>query len=205
MAELPRETGPWFQTYSGHKVNPMTLESEDVHLADVAHALSMICRFNGHCIRHYSVAQHSVHGAHLALSSEAFATLLDRQKLARWFLIHDAAEAYLVDMPRPVKYADKFHDDARWTKGFRSLEYAVQEVCNQQFMGIKQPSCNFEEAIKDLDNVMLATEREQLVNHHGVDWNLPLPPHPQKLPVWTPEEAERQFVITYRALFASGK
>jgi hypothetical protein len=72
-------------------------------------------------------------------------------------------------------------------------------------MGIKQPSCNFEEAIKDLDNVMLATEREQLVNHHGVDWNLPLPPHPQKLPVWTPEEAERQFVITYRALFASGK
>lgn len=202
MAELRRETGPWFQTFSGAQVNPMTLEPQDVHLADVAHALSMICRFNGHSTRHYSVAQHSVHGTHLALTSEAFATPLDRQRLARWFLIHDAAEAYLVDMPRPVKYADQFHDDARWTKGFRSLEYAVQEICNQRFMG-RQPSRSMEEAVKDLDNVMLATEREQLINHHGIDWNLPLPPYPQKLPIWTPEEAERQFIITYRALFAT--
>ena len=119
MPELDRDTGPWFQTFTGAKVNPMTLEPEDVRLEDVAHALSLICRFNGHCNRHYSVAQHSVAGAHVALSSGYWHTehKHDRRNLALWFLIHDAAEAYLQDLPRPVKYADKFFPDADWAAG----------------------------------------------------------------------------------------
>ena len=84
--------GDWFQTYSGRQFWPCDPKPEEIYLVDIAHALSNQCRFAGHCQRFYSVAQHSV------IVSEQVPF-----EHAVWGLLHDAAEAYLVDLPRPIK------------------------------------------------------------------------------------------------------
>lgn len=85
--------GDWIQTYTGRQFWPLDPKPEEVCIEDIAHALSQQCRYAGHTIRFYSVAQHSVE---IALRVPRAAAL--------WGLLHDAAEAYLVDLPRPVKY-----------------------------------------------------------------------------------------------------
>lgn len=87
-----RLRGDWIQTYSGRAFYPLAPYPQDVCIEDIAHALSQLCRFGGHCRRFYSVAEHSV--------------LLSRvvvPEFQLWALLHDASEAYLVDVPRPIK------------------------------------------------------------------------------------------------------
>lgn len=86
--------GDWIQTYGGRPFWPLDPRPEDVDIRDIAHALSLTCRYGGHALRFYSVAEHSV------LLSRAVPPAL-----APWALLHDAAEAYLTDVPRPVKPA----------------------------------------------------------------------------------------------------
>lgn len=85
----------WFVTFTGKKVHVMSPIHEDIDIADIAHALSNICRFSGHVRRFYSVAEHSVRVA-LAVQAE-------RPDLAKAALLHDAAEAYIGDVISPLK------------------------------------------------------------------------------------------------------
>ena len=87
----------WIQTYSGGKFFPLSPESEGITIEDIAHALSNLCRFAGHVKRFYSVAQHSVLVSHYCDPIDALVGLL-----------HDASEAYLLDMPRPLKKSGYF-------------------------------------------------------------------------------------------------
>ncbi len=80
--------GNWIQTYSGRQFWPLEPRAEDVAVEDIAHALSLLCRYGGHSSRFYSVAEHCVLVSH---------------KCGLHGLLHDAAEAYLLDIPRPVK------------------------------------------------------------------------------------------------------
>jgi len=82
----------WMQTYTGKAWYPMTPRAKDVDIEDIAHALSLLCRYGGHCRRFYSVAEHSVLVSHLV-----------PPEYALWGLMHDASEAYVVDVPRPLK------------------------------------------------------------------------------------------------------
>lgn len=88
------------ETYTGRMVDPLDLKPADVCIEDIAHALSMQCRYNGHCRIFYSVAEHS-------WEVRSFLELhLDgnrEEQLAA--LMHDAAEAYLHDMVTPIKRA----------------------------------------------------------------------------------------------------
>ena len=79
-------------TLSGHHVDPFNMKIADINIIDIAHSLSMQCRYNGHIRRFYSVAEHSV------LVSQH---LPDEYKLCG--LLHDATEAYVGDMVSPVK------------------------------------------------------------------------------------------------------
>lgn len=85
-------------TYSGKFVNPLEIEPEDIDLIDIAHALSNLCRYNGHVEHFYSVAQHSV------IVSRQFSD----EHLRRWGLLHDASEAYLGDVVSPLKYCGHY-------------------------------------------------------------------------------------------------
>lgn len=84
----------FMQTYSGRVVHLVNPRADEIHIADIAHALSQTCRFAGHTPVFHSVAHHSVLVADL---------LGPDQRLALWGLLHDASEAYLHDLTRPLK------------------------------------------------------------------------------------------------------
>lgn len=85
------------KTYTGVMIDPLRPESEKIRMEDIAHALSMLCRANGHFKSFYSVGQHSIN-----CMREAAARGYSR-KVRLACLLHDASEAYLSDVTRPVK------------------------------------------------------------------------------------------------------
>jgi 5'-deoxynucleotidase YfbR-like HD superfamily hydrolase len=109
----------WIQTYTGKAFYPMYPCAEDIDIVDIAQALSLICRFTGHVQKFYSVAQHSV------LVSR-YLTETGRSDLALWGLLHDASEAYLSDISRPVKHS-------RMMDGYRQAEANLQRVIMRRF------------------------------------------------------------------------
>jgi len=84
-------------TYTGRKVNLIQPEAIDVDFIDVAHALSLNCRFNGHTSTMWSVASHSI------LVSDMLYREFKDVKLALAGLLHDASECYISDISRPLK------------------------------------------------------------------------------------------------------
>lgn len=89
---MTERIGNWITTYTGKQFYPLDVRVEDIDIIDIAWALSCICRFGGHCREYYSVAQHSVHVSHNVGNRYALGGLL-----------HDAAEAYIGDVCRPIK------------------------------------------------------------------------------------------------------
>lgn len=92
----------WIQTFSHGRVHPLAPALGEIRMLDVAHALSNICRFGGHTKVFYSVAEHSVRVAQLLGSSAATLGVHERE-LRLWGLLHDAAEAFVGDLVRPLK------------------------------------------------------------------------------------------------------
>jgi hypothetical protein len=86
--------GDWMQTFTGRAFYPLDPRGEDIDVLDIAHGLSLLCRYGGQCARFYSVAEHCV------LMSRAVAP-----ENALWALLHDATEAYMGDLIRPLKRA----------------------------------------------------------------------------------------------------
>ena len=84
-------------TFSGEKFNPLNPDVEKIKIGDIAHALSMLCRANGHFKSFYSVAQHSINCANEA-KARGYS-----EKVVLSCLLHDATEAYICDVIRPVK------------------------------------------------------------------------------------------------------
>lgn len=80
------------RTFTGKYVNVFDPDPETICIEDIVHSLSNICRFGGHTQSFYSVAQHCIYVAdHLP------------EELKLTGLLHDAAEAYLIDLPNPIK------------------------------------------------------------------------------------------------------
>lgn len=170
--------GDWMQTYSGGRYYPMDPRPEDIEPRDIAHALSLLCRYGGHVDRFYSVAEHCV------LMSEAVAP-----EHALYALLHDATEAYVVDVPRPLKrYLDRYRD-------IEALSwYAIANRFNL-------PSLALPVEVKDADNAILLTERDALMPRAG-RWSQDddYDPLPVTVTGWAPEEAERRYLDRLAAL-----
>ncbi len=101
MHLLPCESGEtmadFITTYSKIHFTPMDPKGEDISIKDIAHALSLMTRANGHFPEFYSVGQHCIH-----CCEEAYARGYSRREQLAC-LLHDASEAYLADITRPVK------------------------------------------------------------------------------------------------------
>jgi hypothetical protein len=173
----PPAPGPYLQTVSGRWVNPFDPDPAQLDIGDIARALSNQCRFGGHCRVFYSVAQHSVHVSELIEQrggdvEEVFAALM-----------HDASEAYLGDMPHPIKHRSPLG------AAFRDAEKHLERAIHERFaIRTETPE------IKPADRALLATERRAFMVE---TWDWPeldgVQPLELELTAWPPDQAEREF------------
>jgi len=155
---MSEDRGPWMETFTGKRFYPLDPRCEDISIFDIAHALSNICRFGGHCKHYYSVAQHCIVGSDWIFK--------DRQsdRLAMLFLIHDAAEAYIGDMVRPLKTLKDL-------KLFRDIETIILYEAIYNYVGIDVPSRNERHIIEKFDNLMLCEEAFHLTMNKTLHWD----------------------------------
>src|SRR4051795_4837465 len=117
----PPAPGPYLQTISGRFVNPLDPDLDQIDIGDITRALANTCRFGGHCRSFYSVAQHSVIVSELVEQrggdvEDVFAALM-----------HDASEAYLGDMPHPIKHRSALG------AAFKEAEAHLEQVIGRHF------------------------------------------------------------------------
>ena len=180
----PPAPGPYLQTVSGRWVNPFDPDPEQLDIGDIARALANQCRFGGHCRVFYSVAQHSVIVSELVEArggdvEDVFAALM-----------HDASEAYLGDMPHPLKHRSPLG------AAFKDAEDHLEAALQQHF-AIKPDVPE----IKRADRALLATERRAFSDEA---WHWPelegVEPLDLELTAMSPDEAQRAFLARHETL-----
>lgn len=178
-AEPPR-TGDFMQTFTGRKYWPMDPRPHEVYIEDIAHSLSLQCRYAGHCLRFYSVAEHSVLIARHLVATHA-------PEVALAGLLHDAPEAYCVDIPRPLK---------PYLTNYRAVEQDNWLAIAARYQLDRELPCE----VHDADNRIIADE---LVNLVPMPWHARhANPLGVRLRYWSPEEAETEFLATFEALMS---
>jgi len=177
--------GEWLQTFSGRRFWPMDPRPDEVAIEDIAHALAMACRFGGHTREFYSVADHSVLVSELVPAEQALAGLL-----------HDAAEAYLCDLPRPIKRSMSFR--TAWRDIEAGIEFAIVRA-----FGLSPTALHTDE-IATADLRALATEARDLMGvgpniGPGEAWGIETPLDTPIVPLsW--ELAEGAFLQRFKEL-----
>jgi hypothetical protein len=142
MTEL--RAGHWFQTHSQKKFYPLDPRVEDISINDIGHSLAKLCRYNGHCRYPYSVGQHSV-CVSLIVGKRA-------PEHALWALLHDAAEAYVGDMVRPLKQCGSM-------RPFRDAEAGVMFQVTKHFgLTLWEP-----DVVKEIDDRILFSEANHIL------------------------------------------
>lgn len=189
VEQTPRR-GDWMITFTGRRFWPLDPSADDVDFRDIGHALSLICRYGGHVRRFYSVAEHS------ALLARYF---LDREMVgaARWALIHDAPEAYVGDIIRPIKHE---LDGG----GLDGIETQVAQVI---IAALSPDLWDLDDvaAVHAADSRIIANEARELFRPETrarAAWTLKVEPLPGVVPLGLPpHEVEREFVKLFAVLF----
>jgi hypothetical protein len=154
-----RPADQWIRTYTGAKFWPLDASPVEVHIEDIAHSLSLVCRFTGHTHSHYSVADHSLRVSRLAEAMvlkqvRGRGRIETAREVALWGLLHDASEAYLCDLPSPLKHTSHFG------KLYRGYERDLMAVIADRFAldGPEPPT------VKEADGILLNTEFRDLMH-----------------------------------------
>jgi hypothetical protein len=168
--------GDWIQTFTGVLFYPLDARAHEIRIADIAHSLSLQCRFAGHCRCFYSVAEHSVRVSRAVPPADAL-----------WGLLHDAAEAYLVDLPRPLK---RFCEMGRL---YAEIEDALMVHVAERF-GLRMP---MPPTVKHFDTVLLMTEKRDLMCAEPKPWEDTAEPLAEKIRPWSSKKSEAMFMRRY--------
>lgn len=173
---------PIIETYTGKHFDLFDeSDTDSISIVDIAHALSMNCRYNGHTKKFYSVAEHSYLCSYLVPEEHAFDALM-----------HDASEAYLSDIPRPFK---------AYIGNYKEIENRVQSRIARRFgFSEVEPAI-----VKNVDTGILWLEAQTLMVSRGEWWNPMIKEHYDRyinytllpnhgLEMWTPEQAEHKFL-----------
>jgi 5'-nucleotidase len=187
---MSREANEYIRTFTGKKFYALDPRPEEIDIRDIAHALANNCRWGGHCKFFYSIAQHScmVHDL----------VPWEHQGLG---LMHDASEAYIMDMPRPIKMQ---------MPHYREIEEIIMRRVAERF-GFPFDSLP---AVKGADDLALYVEKQSLFGDgeakevltdkavdfffaHRVDADRWLY---EQVPAWSPAKAEQEFLERYWAL-----
>ncbi len=168
-------------TYSGVEFFPLDPKVEDIRLFDIAHALSMKCRYTGQCHQFFSVAQHSVMVSQIL---EAMKATVEEQYIG---LMHDAQEAYLPDVASPIK---------GHIPGYREIEQKVEAVVAEAF-NFKFPHPKI---IKVADAESFRHEYRQIMPE--LSWWKGDPPRYSwgVIEEWTPLVGRERFIQRHRRL-----
>lgn len=152
------------RTYTGQYIDVFNINIEDIHILDIAHALSQIPRFGGHLPRFFSVAQHCVNCAEITRNNKLEA------------LLHDASEAYILDMPKPIK--NRLPD-------YCKLENYIMCKIFDKF-GLNYP---ISKEVKKKDKTCLKFEWDIIMIDNDKSYNC-----------WEPEKAKDIFIRTFNQL-----
>ena len=172
------ERGGWMQTVTGKCFYPLFPNRDDIEIQDIAFGLAGEFRFGNQCHQRYTVAQHCVHVAEIVPAHAQLHALL-----------HDAAEAYLHDIIRPVKHLPEL-------AAYRAAENNLQALIYQKFCGtaVEPPEVNV------ADTRMLGIEARDLmvplVRPEEWEWCIgPVRGDPLRIPlVWPVDEAEDRWL-----------
>lgn len=169
----------WIETVSGKHFPFLNPNPDDIDIKDIAFSLANQCRFNGH-VPFFSVAEHSVAVA---------ARLPARLQLAG--LLHDAAEAFVSDIPSPVK---------RYLPDYKVIEDNIQAAINAKF-GVD----SYDPLVKDADKQAVSNEAYYLLKSQGKDWiSYPHVPEPKWEPrCLNPLDSYKLFMTWYTDLTKS--
>ena len=180
---MSKDKGAWIQTYSGRQFYLLAPKPEDIDIIDIAHALSMMCRFVGHSQKFYSVAQHSILVAQHCKSEFKLHGLL-----------HDASEAYISDLARPIKKLD-------FSKDYKIVEAKIMEAVHKRFNIVNSEES--EQDVKLNDSRALFTEKRDLMKS-GLMW-----PGENSFKSYTdiidpllPEKAEYEFYKAFSSIIS---
>lgn len=159
------------RTFTGLDIDILNPTPEMINIEDIAHSLACTPRFGGHLPEPYSVAQHSISCMRL---------VPDEFKLEA--LLHDASEAYLGDMPRPIKIM---------MPDYQRMEKKLQSVISDKY----KVSFPMSEEVKKVDNEMLILEWKVLMLREDC----------HKLKVLSCYDAKKEFLHAFRVLLNNKK
>ncbi len=191
----------WIQTYTGKRIDPTNPKIEEIDIIDIAHALSNLCRYTGHCSQFYSVAEHSVIGTLQFpdyIKSRPFVcqNTSDEyiRKMQKQFLLHDASEAYFNDIARPVKPN---------LPGYKKLEKNLEQIIFRKF----NLDYLFYFYVKEMDNIMLYNESQYLFSDTK-DWDFTEQDkyliRKENFNFYLPKDANILYLETFLKLFNKG-
>lgn len=176
-ATVRRIVGPTILLQSGSYFDLLAPERSQFTIEDIAHGLSMVCRFAGQCSEFYSVAQHSVHVSEIVPEEHAFAGLM-----------HDAVEAFIGDVSKPLKTL---------LPEYSAIERRIEAAVLARF-GLTLP---LPSDIKKADIAMLATEQRSLMRNND-DWEYThgVQPLPMDIHPWPSKLARTLFMARFHQL-----
>ncbi len=168
-------------TYTGKNFDSLDVDESLLDIKDIAHALSLMCRGNGHVQHFYSVAQHS-----LACAKEAKERGYSKE-IILGCLFHDASEAYLSDVTRPIKKELTY---------YLEVEDVLQNIIWKHFIG-KVLTEEDKKLIFEIDDEMLSLELKELLNEEINDDYLKLK-RKVNLSFISFEQVEKEFIDFYK-------
>jgi len=216
--ELLPHKGDWAQTYTGKAFYPEDPRPEDIDINDIAHALSLMCRFNGHCTEFYSVAEHSVRVSkymqnryakyHMEMPSPDMCSI--------YGLMHDSTEAYISDVIRPIKKNIKEFKNLediiyivilkkfKLSIDYKNIAYFNGFNTRERYFPIRQ-FIPVDKAVKVADDILLATEKRDLMKREPQSWKLKASPLMERIVPYTSKDAERLFLDEFYRLYEGMK
>lgn len=194
-----RKDDCWIRTYRGHEFNFTDINPDSIDLQDIAHSLSLICRFTGHLSEFYSVAEHCVW---VSMLSYKYAhagvdgmfppeSPKEAAKIGLYALMHDAQETYITDMNSPLKSL---------LPDYQAMEEKITAVIQKKYGLVYE---NMPPQVKYADNTMLVAEAKALLRE--TDFSKWVKDHYDKgvkysqIPL-TPRQAEATFLNRFATM-----
>ncbi|WP_053764694.1 hypothetical protein [Leptospirillum ferriphilum] len=175
--------GTWILTASARHIDLLAPCPDEIAIEDIALGLSRECRFSGQTREFYSVAQHSV-----------LASRIVPEEFALEALLHDATEAFLRDLPYPLK---------QLVPEYARIEKILDRAIRSRF-GLPEESSP---EIHRADRILLATEKRELMPEDSFDWPIleGVEPLPDRITSWTtPERSMAMFLRRFQELGGGG-